>query len=70
MEILPGAKLPKPKLYSMTPWELDELHAFIDKNLECGFIQPARSKVPVPVLFREKDGLLHLCVDYRHLNAA
>lgn len=39
IEILPEAKLPKPKLYSMTPKELEKLCSFIDENLEWGFIQ-------------------------------
>lgn len=34
IEILPGAKLPKPKLYSMTLQELKELRTFINKNLK------------------------------------
>uniref|UniRef100_A0A670ZE00 DUF4939 domain-containing protein n=1 Tax=Pseudonaja textilis TaxID=8673 RepID=A0A670ZE00_PSETE len=45
IEILPGVMLPKPKLYSMTPWELEELRSFIDENLKRGFIQPARPRV-------------------------
>lgn len=56
IEIVPGAKQSKPKLYSMIPKELEELHAFIDKNLARGFIQPARPKVAAPVLFQEKKG--------------
>lgn len=53
----------------MTPRELEELLTFIDKNVKCGFIQPARARVAVPVLFRKKkDGSLHLCRDYRGLN--
>lgn len=38
VEITPGAKLPKPKLYSMTLGELEEHRAFVDKNLTRGFI--------------------------------
>lgn len=38
IEIASGAKLPKPKLYSMTPRELNEFSKFIDKNLTRGFI--------------------------------
>lgn len=30
IEILPGAKLPKSKIYSMTPREMEELQSFID----------------------------------------
>lgn len=32
IEIMPGAKQPMPKMYSMTLKEMDELQAFIDKN--------------------------------------
>lgn len=38
IEIIPGAKLPKLKLYSTPPRELEELRAFKDKNLAQGFI--------------------------------
>lgn len=41
IEILHRAKLPKPKPYSITLRELDELQLFTDKNLTHGFIQPA-----------------------------
>lgn len=68
-EIVPGAKLPKPKLYSIMPRELDKLYNFIDKNLEHSFIQPARPKVTAPVQFwKKKDDSLHICVDHRGLN--
>lgn len=30
-----------------------------------GFIQLARSQIAAPVLFREKDRTLRLCVDFR-----
>lgn len=60
IEIVPGAKLPKPKLYSMTPRELVELCKFIDKNVAQGFTQLARPRIAVPVLFWEKkDRSLH-----------
>ncbi|ETE61349.1 Tf2-1, partial [Ophiophagus hannah] len=45
IEIVPGAKLPKPKLYSMSLREFEKLYAFIDKKLAQGFIQPARLKI-------------------------
>lgn len=70
IEILPGATLPKPKMYLMTPAELKEMRTFIEKNLKWGFIQPARSQVAAPILFKEKkDGGLHMCVDFRGINA-
>lgn len=55
IEILPGAKLPKPRLYSMTTRELKELCSFIDKNLKRGFMKPAR---PWVLFWEKKDGTL------------
>ncbi|XP_039215403.1 uncharacterized protein LOC120315311 [Crotalus tigris] len=70
IELLPGVKLPKPRMYAMTPTEVQELRRYIDQNLARGFIQPARSRIAAPVLFKEKkDGSLRLCVDFRGLNA-
>lgn len=70
IEILPGVKLPKPKIYPMSPRELEEMRKFVDKNLQRGFIEPARPRVAAPVMFREKkDGSFRLVVDYRNLNA-
>lgn len=61
--------MPKPKLYSMTPWEMEELQSFIDKNLAKGFIQPTKSRMGAPVFRERKDGSLRLCIDYSGLNA-
>lgn len=36
IELIPGAKLPKPRMYSMTPKELELLCRYIDKNLARG----------------------------------
>lgn len=69
IELVPGAKLPKPRMYSITPKELEELRKYKDRNLARGFIQPSRSHMAAPVLFWEKkDGGLCLCVDFRGLN--
>lgn len=38
IEIVPGAKFPKPNMYSMTPQELVEMRTYIEKNLKRGFI--------------------------------
>lgn len=43
IEILPRAKLPKLKMYSMAPKEMKELRDYIYKNLARGFIQAAKS---------------------------
>ncbi|XP_015675177.1 inter-alpha-trypsin inhibitor heavy chain H4-like [Protobothrops mucrosquamatus] len=49
IEILPGAKLPKPKMYSMTPRKLKKLREYIDKNLARGFIQPGKSQNAIEI---------------------
>ncbi|XP_013921040.1 PREDICTED: RNA-directed DNA polymerase homolog [Thamnophis sirtalis] len=70
IEILPGIALPKPQIYSMSPKEMEKMRKFIDKNLQRGFIEPARLKVAAPVLFREKKGgSLRLCVNFKNLNS-
>ncbi|XP_039182443.1 vomeronasal type-2 receptor 26-like [Crotalus tigris] len=70
VDILPGAKLPKPRMYTMTPRELEDLRRYIDQNLAWGFIQPAQSRVAALVLLNEKkDCSLQLCVDFRGINA-
>lgn len=43
IELKPGTKLSKPRMYVMTPHELQELQSYIDKKLARGFIIPSRS---------------------------
>ena len=69
IELEEGASPPPGRLYSLSPFELDTLRKFIDENLSTGFIRPTLSSHAAPILFvKKKDGLLHLCVDYRGLN--
>uniref|UniRef100_A0A670ZVZ6 CCHC-type domain-containing protein n=1 Tax=Pseudonaja textilis TaxID=8673 RepID=A0A670ZVZ6_PSETE len=69
-DLLPNAPLLKGRLYSMSEPELAALCDFLDKNLGQGFIQQSSSPLSVPVLFvKKKTGDLHLCCDYRRLNA-
>ena len=69
IELEEGASPPPGRLYSLSPFELDALRKFIDKNLSTGFIRPTSSSHAAPVLFvKKKDGSLRLCVDYRGLN--
>ncbi|MBW0488961.1 hypothetical protein O181_028676 [Austropuccinia psidii MF-1] len=57
-------------IYSLSNQESDTLTAYISENVEKGFIQPSSSSTGAAVLFvKKKDGALHLCVDYRKLNA-
>lgn len=53
IDILPGAKLPKPQMYAMTSKEMEELCQYIDKNLARRFIQLAQSRIAGPVLFAD-----------------
>lgn len=62
IEILPGAKLFKLKMYSMTLKEMEELQEFINKNLARGFIQLVKSRMAAPVLFKEKKDVLTDCM--------
>jgi len=51
--------------YRMAPMELAELKVQLQELLDKGFIWP----LGAPVLFvKKKDGILHLCIDYRQLN--
>jgi dUTP pyrophosphatase len=53
----PGAKLPNPTLYSIGPKEIKALNAYIDQNLERGWIRPSKSSVGAGILMvPNKDG--------------
>jgi hypothetical protein len=57
-------------MYSMSDLELQALRAYLDENLEKGFIRPSSSSAASPVLFvRKGDGGLRFYVDYRALNS-
>ncbi|MBW0517662.1 hypothetical protein O181_057377, partial [Austropuccinia psidii MF-1] len=57
-------------IYSLSNQESATLRDYISENVEKGFIRPSSSSTGAPVLFvKKKDGGLHLCVDYRKLNA-
>jgi len=55
--------------YRMAPMELAELKVQLQELLDKGFIRPSNSPWGALVLFvKNKDGTLHLCIDYRQLN--
>ena len=69
IDLEPGSKLPYRRIYNLSEVELCALKAYIETNLENGFIQRSSSPAASLILFvRKKDGSLHLCVDYRALN--
>jgi len=54
----------------MLPNELAELKNQLKELLDKGFIRPSSSEWGCPALFvKKKDQSLHMCVDYRPLNA-
>ncbi|KAL0556909.1 hypothetical protein IC582_005426 [Cucumis melo] len=53
----------------MASVELKELKVQLQELLDKGFIRPSVSPWGAPVLFvKNKDGSMHLCIDYRELN--
>ena len=69
IELEEGATSLPGRLYSLSPFKLNTLREFIDKNLSTGFIRLTSSSLAAPVLFiKKKDGSLRLCVDYQGLN--
>ena len=54
----------------MNKVQLKELHEYLDKHLEMGFIQESTSEVASLVMFiPKKNRMLRLVVDYQRLNA-
>jgi hypothetical protein len=53
----------------MSKKELQELKAYINKNIKKGFIRPSKSPARYPVIFiPKKNRKLQLCVDFQKLN--
>ncbi|GBG61748.1 hypothetical protein CBR_g23262 [Chara braunii] len=70
IEIIPGSKTPKGRIYRMAPTELDELRRQLKELTEKGWIMPSTSPFGSSVLFvPKKGGTLRMCIDYRGLNA-
>ncbi|GBG86030.1 hypothetical protein CBR_g40931 [Chara braunii] len=70
IEIIPGSKTPKGRIYRMAPAELDELRRQLKELTEKGWIRPSTSPYGSPVIFvPKKGGTLRMCIDYRGLNA-
>jgi hypothetical protein len=70
IELQPGTAPIAKSLYRMTPVKLAELKLQLKDLLDKGYIHPSSSPWGCPALFvKNKDEALHLCVDYRPLNA-
>ena len=60
----------KERFWCIPPPLLKEVHTSLQDMLEAGAIHPSQSPwCNAVVLVRKKDGTLHFCVDFRHLNA-
>jgi hypothetical protein len=70
IELQPGTAPIAKAPYKMSPVEIKELKIQLQGLLDKGYIHPCTSPWGCPALFVEKkDKELHLCVDYRPLNA-
>ena len=60
----------KERFWHMPPPLLEEVHASLRDMLEAGAIHLGQSPwCNVVILVQKKDGTLHFCMDFRHLNA-
>ncbi|KAL0164208.1 hypothetical protein M9458_039961, partial [Cirrhinus mrigala] len=68
-ELLPGAQLPKARVYPLSIPERQAME-YIAEALSQGFIQPSTSPAASSCFFvGKKDGGLHPCINYRQLNS-
>ncbi|KAL0176566.1 hypothetical protein M9458_028896, partial [Cirrhinus mrigala] len=70
IDLLPGAQLPKGKVYPLSIPERQAMEAYITEALNQGFIRPSTSPAASSFFFvGKKDGGLRPCIDYRILNS-
>ena len=69
INLLPGAPLPKSRLYNLSGPEKETMKKYISESLASGIIRPSSSPVAAGFFFvGKKDGSLRPCIDFRHLN--
>nr|GEY64010.1 hypothetical protein [Tanacetum cinerariifolium] len=69
IELVPGAAYVARASYRLAPLEMKELAKQLQVLSDKGFIRPSSSPWVPPMLFvKKKDGLFHMCIDYRELN--
>ncbi|KAL0172449.1 hypothetical protein M9458_032760, partial [Cirrhinus mrigala] len=69
IDLLPGAKLPKGRVYPLSIPERAAMEEYIQEALQQGFIRPSTSPAASSFFFvAKKDGGLRPCIDYRALN--
>uniref|UniRef100_A0A8C7WRQ0 Gypsy retrotransposon integrase-like protein 1 n=1 Tax=Oryzias sinensis TaxID=183150 RepID=A0A8C7WRQ0_9TELE len=69
IDLLPGAPLPKSRLFNLSGPEKLAMEKYIQEALTAGLIRPSSSPVAAGFFFVEKrDKTLRPCIDYRELN--
>ena len=69
IDVKPGFKPKRHKLYSLTPEEDALLKTFVDENLSKGYIHPLKSEMASSFFFvAKKDRKKRPCQDYRYIN--
>ncbi len=70
IDLLPGYKLPKGRVYSLSILERKAMEEYIKEALNQGYIRPSSSPAVSSFFFvGKKDGGLRPCIDYRALNS-
>ncbi|KAL0192333.1 hypothetical protein M9458_010629, partial [Cirrhinus mrigala] len=70
IDLLPGAQLPKGRVYPLSNPERQAMEEYVKEALAQGFIRPSTSPAASSFFFvGKKDGGLRPCIDYRQLNS-
>ncbi|KAL0152234.1 hypothetical protein M9458_051957, partial [Cirrhinus mrigala] len=70
IDLLPGAQLPKGKVYPLSIPERQVMEVYITEALNQGIIRPSTSLAASSFFFvGKKDGGLRPCIDYRQINS-
>ena len=68
-ELIPGVVPNSKNPYRMNILELNELKLQLQELIDKKYVRPSVSPWGAPALFvKNKDGTLHLCINYRQLN--
>jgi len=70
IDLLPGATLPKGRVYPLSIPEQKAMEEYVQEALKQRFITPSTSPATSSCFFvAKKDGGLRSCIDYRHLSS-
>lgn len=68
IDLLPGAKLPKDRVYPLSILERKAMEEYIKEALQQQFIRPSTSLASSFFFVGKEEGGLRPCIDYRTLN--